>query len=195
MAMCYSGTLGMISAPQGGCSSISEAVYGYPQSSNLYNMGYYNTGIYNMQGYYGYNPVTTKAVKWCVYDSYDSWGYKYLCACLVVDPPMDYNECFTMTLYADTSVSYSDGYGSWSCAFTGDWSFYVASDSYNRWNSAQCDMCITPYSCTTAMVSINSSYNYQETMATMSINDVYNSVGDFCIDWSCSSIYVRGGYY
>jgi hypothetical protein len=59
MAMCNSGSLGMISAPQGGCSSISLAVCGSAQASSLCSMSLAAGKIapHAMSEFHGYAPI------------------------------------------------------------------------------------------------------------------------------------------
>lgn len=68
MAICNSGSLGMISAPQGGCSSISAAVCGSAQASSLLSMGIaaeLTTPINMTSCWYGYEQSINVEITIC----------------------------------------------------------------------------------------------------------------------------------
>ena len=68
MAMCSTGTLGMLAAPQGGCSSISQAVEGNTTPPKHLNALAVDSGIgtpINMLRFYSYAPTIINLVLGC----------------------------------------------------------------------------------------------------------------------------------
>jgi hypothetical protein len=96
MAMCSSGSLGIISAPQGGCSSISVAVDGNttpPKSLCALSVSAGLPAPHSMLEFYGYD-TTPKMVTLVSTSSSENSSCQIIYGCIDVNPPLTSGNAF-----------------------------------------------------------------------------------------------------
>ena len=134
MAMCSSGQIAILSAPQAGCSSISQSVEGNatpPKCLQQLGIDAGMTAPIKMSCFYGY--AVTKKISLCSISS-TADGLTNTCACLCIKsaPTMIAGECYCITICGSlntviqgtTSCAYlcitCNGTSKYSCAIAGN---------------------------------------------------------------------------